>query len=189
MAAKSVLFDLDGTLWDSYPWYARLLEQAGGLSHANAFRRLQARESFVKLMRECGLGLGPFRQACRELQLFPGALDALERLQRKGLPLGIVTSLPERLAVPMLEALGIERRFQIAMYAARKPNPRSILDAIRHIGLAPGGAIFYVGDQATDAEAAKSAGISFAWAEYGYGDGKPAATDIILASAADIGRL
>jgi phosphoglycolate phosphatase-like HAD superfamily hydrolase len=89
----------------------------------------------------------------------------------------------------MLEALEIADRFAAVRYVARKPHPGSLLDALRELGLKPDRSIIYVGDQATDAQAAQNAGIAFAWAEYGYGDGEPDGTDVVLRSAVDIARL
>src|SRR5262249_39829955 len=133
LAARAVLLDLDGTLWDSYPWYAQVLEQTGKLSRAAARRRLRGRESIVTLMRECGLGLGTFRAACADLRLYAGALESLRRLDRRDASLGVVTSLPQRLALPMLEALELEECFVVMRFAAGRAKARSIVEALRHM--------------------------------------------------------
>ena len=64
MAASTLLFDVDGTLWASYPWYAEVL---AGLSDANAVTlqaQLAAGQSIVALVKRQGVSDARFRSAC-----------------------------------------------------------------------------------------------------------------------------
>jgi phosphoglycolate phosphatase-like HAD superfamily hydrolase len=197
MAARVLLFDLDGTIWDAWPWYAALLEEAAGVLASGTMAALKAGRSVVSLARGVGVSRQRFRALCeehaRDLPLYPGAVDTLGLMDHRGQALGVVTNLPEWLASTMLRGSGIAPRFESAVYWGtvpnRKPHPAPILEALVRISEEPGPDVFYVGDVPTDAKAATGAGISFAWASYGYGGAEPPGTDVVLTEFAETARL
>jgi len=104
--------------------------------------------------------------------LFPGVYDTLAVIKRRKNAIGVVTSLPGRLANPILNALSLDTTFDVVIHAGncryRKPSPGPITAALSVMNIAPCSA-FYVGDTDSDARAAAAAHTGFAWASYGYG--------------------
>ena len=176
VAALALIVDLDGTVWDSARWFAAAL---GGedpaqverfrlslLRGTNIVRALDAAGTTRRrLITDATRLLGP-------PALFPGMREALTGLSVRGVPLGVATSLPGSLAEPMLRAVGIADLFRTVVHAGTcrtaKPHPRSLLMAAALMGVAPGPDVLYVGDRASDAEAATRAGMGFVWMAHGY---------------------
>jgi phosphoglycolate phosphatase len=190
MAATAFLFDLDGTIWDSYPCYAIALHSYLGLTHGEAVALLRSGGNAVIHARNCGLSNARFSRLCRDslgdLRLYPETRETLQRLRLRGTPAGIVTNLPKWLVEPILSELNIRQYFDAVVYAARKPYPTGLIKAINDLSLNADDDVYYVGDMPTDAQAAAFAGVSFAWASYGYGDQCPPNTDAILSSFSDV---
>ncbi len=61
MAKKAILLDLDGTIWESYSWYARILSEAAGGSIAKLIQQLRAGNSVMSMCNACGLSASNFR--------------------------------------------------------------------------------------------------------------------------------
>lgn len=185
MAARALLFDLDGTVWDSFPWYAAVIAEKGGVIDVEA--RLRAGTSILPVASECGLSRARFFRACATtaapLHLYAGVVETLDALVVRGTPLGAVTSLPRQLAEVALRKTGLTSRFASVVDASHggpyKPNPRPLRLALSQMGLVAGRDIYYVGDVATDGQAAHAAGLSFAWTSYGYGTADTEADAII----------
>lgn len=190
MGAITLLFDLDGTLWDSQPWYAASLRAWSGLSAQKIVERLRGGENVVCLAREFGLSNSRFRSMCSqsiaELRLYPDVPEVLCCLSRQHVPMGVVTNLPKWLVEPSLRSLGMTRHFAACEYAARKPSPTGLLKALAGMHQEPGDRVFYVGDSPTDATAASRAGVSFAWASYGYAEERPSSASLVLDSCSDL---
>jgi HAD superfamily hydrolase (TIGR01662 family) len=180
MATKAILFDLDGTIWESYSWYARILSERAGGSTARRIEQLRAGHSVVSMCNACGLSSSIFRSLCvasaKSLPLYPDVIQCLDELNRRGHPLGVVTSLSGRLADPLLRELGLAEKFGMVVHAGncryRKPSPEPLLMALQAIGGEPSNS-WYVGDKSSDSDTAAAAGVRFAWASYGYGDSCP----------------
>lgn len=186
MANSAILFDLDGTIWESYSWYAKILTREVGGSVSHRIQQLRDGHSVVSMCAACGLSNSRFQTLCissaGELPLYPEVSHCLEDLNRRGDQMGVVTSLPGRLAEPLLHKLGLADIFRVVIHAGncryRKPSPEPLLLALRLIrGEASGS--WYVGDQGTDAKAAAAAGVRFAWASYGYGDDRPIGATVL----------
>ena len=103
--------------------------------------------------------------------------------------MGVVTNLPGWLVTPMAEATGIDKYFGVIMTprpgVPAKPQPHGIRKALREMGREPDHT-WFVGDGAADAEAAKTAAVSFAWASYGYESTAPSGTEIVLLAFKDV---
>lgn len=189
MVAAAILFDLDGTVWDSHPCYAAALHSRLGLTSDAAVTRLRAGENVVAMARGCGLTDMSFSRLCMgsagELRLYPNVIDTLRRLRRRGTRLAVVTNLPKWLAAPLLSESGVGPLLDSAVHAARKPSPDGINRAVRDL-CPPDGDIYYVGDMPADGRAAARAGAMFAWASYGYCDARPVETDVALERFSDV---
>lgn len=93
---------------------------------------------------------------------YDGAEAALERLAAEGWKLGICTNKPERLALLLIEELGLTRHFAALLGAdtlpVRKPDPRHLLETIARVGGRPERSVL-VGDTVTDRDTARAAGV------------------------------
>ena len=121
-------------------------------------------------------------------RLFSGAAEALSRLRDVGFRLGMATNGETRITAQVLKALEIDGLFDVVvgadMVVEGKPAPDMILEACEMLGVEPSQAI-YVGDQPTDAQAGRSAGVAMV-----IGVGDPELTtlgaDVVLQSVAEL---
>ena len=187
---EAILFDLDGTLVDTAPdlvWTLNQLRQMHGLpelpfellrpyaSHGTA-GLLQAgftidtdhpaysglREEYLDLFRQ---------QDNRFSALFPGMMEVLEELERRGIPWGVVTNKPAEFTRSLLDRLALDLRAACMVSgdscARQKPWPDPLLIACHQLGLAPQDCV-YIGDAERDIEAARACDMPALIAEYGY---------------------
>lgn len=171
MAGPARLLDLDGTLVLSYPLYAAALATAGSAVEASVLEALREGQNVVALMRASGVTPAAMGRALdgTEVIAVAGWDVTLAELRRRHHPLGIVTSLPGWLAHALLSRAALEPTVDVVIANARKPSPAGIFKALAVLGTTPSEADVYVGDTGIDGEAARRAGISFAWASWGYG--------------------
>ena len=182
---RVAIFDLDGTLADTSADLIAaanaalaelgrpgLLDPAADRAIAFAGGRAMLRAGLARArIAEAGL---VDRLYPRLLELYEGAVAvhtraydgaeaALDRLAAEGWKLGICTNKPERLALLLVEELGLSRHFAALLGAdtlpVRKPDPRHLLETIARVGGAPGRSVL-VGDTVTDREAARAAGVA-----------------------------
>ena len=156
---KAVLLDLDGTLADTAPDLGYALNQQrelyGLAPLAQADIRPQAshgargllklgfditpQDTSFAAMREEYLQLYE-THICDHTQLFPGTLEILAELERRGILWGVVTNKPARFTLPLLEKLGLSQRTACVISgdttANAKPHPEPLLHACKEIGLA-----------------------------------------------------
>lgn len=94
--------------------------------------------------------------------LYPGAMDAVERLKHNDYRVAICTNKPEALARQLLTSLGVLDAFGSLIGAdtlpVRKPDPAPLREAVRLAGGHPGQCLL-VGDTMTDRNTAKAAGV------------------------------
>ncbi len=174
---RGLIFDLDGTLVDSYPAIA------SSVNHARARFALPPLED-GEVRRRVGRGLeslmedvvGPGRVE-EGVRLFrehyaavyaegtsplPGALSTLRALHRRGYRLGVASNKPARFGEPILEQLGM-RRFLAVVHGpdtagATKPDPAMLHLCLEAMGVKAADAA-YVGDMVLDVETAARAGL------------------------------
>jgi len=196
IASGAVLFDLDGTLADTAPDLAYVLNLQLR-AHSRPELPVVALRPYVshgaRGMLRAGFGLTPGdpaylalrdefldlyeRNLFRETKLFPGMAELLTSLEERAIAWGIVTNKLERFTLPLVAALGLVGRAGCIVggdtTARAKPFPDSLLEASRRLGLEPEKCT-YVGDDERDVQASRAAGMTPVVALYGYlGDGRP----------------
>lgn len=175
--AKGVIFDLDGTLIDSY--------QALFLAFRHTYQNMGLEPlSFDEIGRVLGHGLTStfrdllgekrvpeamkfFRQKYEEVlrpytHLLPGAREVLEALHGRGIKLAIATNKLGEFAREIFEHFGLDKLFAIIVgdedVSQNKPDPEMLLRAVERMRLKKEEVIF-VGDSAIDIETGKNAGV------------------------------
>ena len=106
-------------------------------------------------------------------RLFPGALDAMERLEARGFTLAVCTNKMEHAAVRLMTELGVADRFRAICgqdtFSVCKPDAGALLGTIDRAGGDRSHAVM-VGDSVTDIATAKAAGIPVVAVDFGYTD-------------------
>ena len=193
MARRTLLLDLDGTLWDSRPWYAKVMAQLSGGSEAQYERTLATGTSVVQLAKQCGVSKACFVRSAKEnavsLAFYDGVQQTLDELRGRGTSMGVVTNLPRWLVMPVAAVTGIDKYFDVIVTprpgVPAKPQPHGIRRALREMEREPIHA-WFVGDGISDAEAARTAAVPFAWASYGYEAAAPSGTKMELFAFKDV---
>jgi 2-phosphoglycolate phosphatase len=189
---EAVLFDLDGTLIDTAPDFAAVLNRQLA-AHGRQPLPYDTVRAAVSQGSRAVVALGfsdrfsvdsvefeGIRQEflssyvhhlADESRLFPGMDALLMRLESMGIPWGIVTNKPSLYTTPLLKALQLEQRCKVAicpdMVTHTKPHPEPMLKAADALGVDPGKCV-YVGDHLRDIEAGKRAGMITIAVSYGY---------------------
>jgi HAD superfamily hydrolase (TIGR01509 family) len=93
-----------------------------------------------------------------------GARELLERLRRRGTPIGLVSNSPLAFVRRSLEIVGFVDRFDVVIsaheVAAPKPAPDPYLEACRRLGVDAGPAVVALEDSPTGVAAARAAGLT-----------------------------
>ncbi|HET8956217.1 MAG TPA: HAD family phosphatase [Solirubrobacterales bacterium] len=93
-----------------------------------------------------------------------GARELLERLRRRGTPIGLVSNSPLRFVLRSIEIVGFEDLFDVVLsaheVAAPKPAPDPYLEACRRLGVEPGPGVVALEDSPTGVAAARAAGLT-----------------------------
>lgn len=184
-----LIFDLDGTLWDSSASCAKGWNQAlGGLGHSGrtitdkdiqGIMGLPKDQIFQKVFPEAAPGdREKIGDACYEREiavirseggvLFPGVEEGLERLGAR-FPLFIVSNCDEHYLDAFFTATNLRRCFKDAECYGATGKPKG--DNIRLLATRNGlKHAAYVGDTAGDQIAAGRAGVAYFHVEYGFGE-------------------
>jgi phosphoglycolate phosphatase len=196
MAAPPIaVFDLDGTLADTaHDLVATLnvvlgqegvpplpVEKAGDMISAGGRGLLQRGFEAAGLEPTPALIEDMYRRflayygenLCVATRLYPGALAALDRLDRDGWRLAICTNKMEAHSLKLLAALGVRDRFATVCgrdtFPWFKPDPRHLTMTIESAGGDLARAVM-VGDSYSDVAAAKAAGVPVVAVSFGYPD-------------------
>ena len=172
---KAVLFDLDGTLLDSFALHYLAYEAMFGHFGIEMSRELflsTYSPNWYRTYQAFGLdeehwetanSLWLEAAALHKPELFPGVAEMLVELG-SAYKLGIVTSGSKSRVVSDLARLDIARHFSSVITAEDitqpKPAPEGIETALRDLSLAPHQAV-YVGDAHADFEMSRAAGVRF----------------------------
>ena len=112
-------------------------------------------------------------------RLFPGALELLTALKRRGIPTGIVSTKKTATIRDVAEARGITPLLSSILggdqVSAPKPDPEGLLASLTALGLEPHEVLF-CGDTVIDGEAARRAGTHFCAVLNSRPDASPATT-------------
>ena len=107
----------------------------------------------------------------RETTLFDGVETCLAALEAADWRIGICTNKPERLAILLLDALGVRGRFAAVLGAdtlhVRKPDPLHFTETARRIGADPARSVM-IGDTLTDLTTARRAGVPCVLTGFGF---------------------
>jgi phosphoglycolate phosphatase len=195
LAGATIVFDLDGTLVDTAPDLGStlnlLLAREGiaalPLSDARDMIGQGARALIARGFATAGAPLdeaklsalfvdfiGHYRaHIADESRPFPGVAETLQVLAAEGARLAVCTNKRTDLSVALLDALGLSDRFAAIVGAdaapAPKPSAAHLVAAIERAGGRVQRAVM-VGDSASDAGAARAAGVPLVLVSYGYTD-------------------
>jgi phosphoglycolate phosphatase len=193
LAGATIAFDLDGTLVDTAPDLVGtlnvLLREEGiaplPLDQARPLIGHGARRLIERGFAAAGAPLSAeltadlfnrflahyFDHIADESRPFPGCEAALGQLRDAGATLAVCTNKPTDLSIALLEALGLASLFAAIVgpeaAAAPKPDARHLQAAVAAAGGTMGRALM-VGDAATDAGAARAAGVPLILVSFGY---------------------
>ena len=196
---RGAIFDLDGTLADTAadllgaanavlaPRGLPLLEMNRDKSFAGRGGRSMIRRSLSMMDKPPseieadqvatdlypGLLRAYEERLAEETRLYDGVVGCLDTLEAAGWRLGVCTNKPERLALMLLDRLGVLNRFGAVLgadtLAVRKPDPEHLLETARRSGARPDLCVM-LGDTRTDLLTARAAGVPCVLTNFGYFD-------------------
>ncbi|WP_207460311.1 HAD hydrolase-like protein [Azospirillum sp. SYSU D00513] len=195
MARSLAIFDFDGTLADSFPWFAGVLNQVAELY---GFRTVDAEEA--EALRGCSsreivrrLGVPMWRlpwiarhmrarmaQDIADIRLFPGVDGLLRRLSEGGVTIAVVTSNSRENVRTVLGPDNAARVAHLECGASLFGKAAKIRALLRRTGV-PAADALCIGDETRDIEAARAAGLRCAAVSWGY-----ATRDALLARGPDL---
>lgn len=179
-SCQAVLFDLDGTLVDSYLAITKSINHIRSLRNLPAISTDEIRgrvgRGIASLMLEVGTGdlhfdLENYREHHERTMmdgtvLLPGATELLNSLAKSGRKLGICSNKPARFSTAIVRHFGIAHHFEVIIGPEHvpqpKPAPDMLLLAAQLLGQEPR-KITYIGDMSIDVNAGRSAGMT-TWA-------------------------
>lgn len=174
---SAFIFDLDGTLVDSFADIATALNLARedfglppvptaevkrwvGNGSEMLVRKLvpvaqrRQREAYRRYLEHYE------RHLVQQTSLYPGAEEVLERYGDR--PLAVVTNKVQRFSEPILKHLGILPRFAVVLggdaLPRKKPDPLPLLRALERMGVQPAESVI-VGDGVQDIASGRAAGL------------------------------
>lgn len=210
---KAVLFDLDGTLLDSYLDLAAatnmVLQEQGRAPLPPEHYRCAAGAGARGLLK-VAFGIEPDHAQFESLkeafftayenniatwtQAFDGIPPLLEKLKNHGIMWGVVTNKSSRFSEPLAKAFSFFEESGVLISGDTtpysKPHPEPIFEAMRRMGVQPSECI-YVGDDARDIQAGHAAGVRTVAASYGYIHGSIASwnADAVISHPLDLLKL
>lgn len=181
---RTVIFDLDGTLADTSAdliasanvcfrglGLGQLLDPVADAATAFSGGKAMLRLGFSRVQgygedeveRQYHVLLSAYEaEIDTHTVLYPGAVDAVERLRATGTAVGICTNKPEALAETLMTRLGVRDLFGSLVGAdtlpTRKPDPAPYFETVRRLGGVVGRSVL-IGDTVTDRKTAEAAGV------------------------------
>jgi phosphoglycolate phosphatase len=177
-----IIFDFDGTLADTFPWFAGVINQ---VADQYGFKRIEAHEVETvrgyegrQILKHLGVPLWRIpkiasdlrmRMAAdiKEVSLFPGTKEFLEDLKDRGARLAVVSS---NLAENIGYVLGQDVATLFSHYACGVSmfgKERKLRSIVKQSGV-PRQSVIYVGDEIRDLHSARKVGIAFGAVSWGY---------------------
>ncbi len=177
---EGIIFDLDGTLVDSYDALLHavniMLGEEGAAAVDRETLRTYVGEGVERLLERCFAGSIPpsaparfeaeYEKVCRSKSFL---LDEVEQTLRilgsLGVSMGVCTNKPTGFSVAILDALGVASYFEAVVgpdtAGVRKPDGRHVEYVLRAIGT-PRDRTLFVGDMPIDVAAARNAAVDVA---------------------------
>jgi phosphoglycolate phosphatase len=205
MGYTLVIFDLDGTLADTFPWFLRHVNDIADRfgfrriapEDVEGLRRAGSRE-IVKRLEVPFWKLPLIAQHMRQLKashaheiaLFPGTGDMLRSLWEAGVRLAIVSSDSEANVRRQLGEANAALISDFDCGASLFGKAAKFRRVVKRAGVAPSEAIA-IGDEVRDLEAARGAGIAFGAVTWGYAAEEALRArepDVVFEKVGDVGR-
>jgi pyrophosphatase PpaX len=186
---KAVLFDIDGTLLDTFEYIYGAFEHTFDVHGIVRLSREEISQLMGRTLEDVYATMAPGQDAValaethRQFQVqnvklakvFPDTVNVLGTLKRQRFKLAAITTRSNRTSVLSLEQNGIAHYFDVVVsledVVRHKPDPEPIFKALHSLDLMPADAIM-VGDTSADVMAGKNAGTKTVAALYGFG-GEP----------------
>lgn len=182
---KAAVFDMDGTLLDTFPAILGCINEVLGEMGAVPFAPAKLKPLVGTFIGDiyAGKGVDPAKARARHRELYlekysgmsrpyPGAPEALESLRLGGIRTAVVTMRVGEIAREVLRHHGLMGCLDLVVgedeVARAKPDPEHVLAALRKLGVAPADACM-VGDTEHDMRAAIGAGCMPIGVSWGYG--------------------
>jgi len=188
---KAVIFDLDNTLVDFVEAKIKACEAVveklgcgdadellqyflrwkhGFESHENIADYLKDKRIYSEeLYRECCEIYD--RVKLESITLYPGIREVLKSLKQRGVKLAVVTDAENGHAISRLKKVGLQKYFHVVISAdmtgKRKPEPDSLLLALKKLGVRAEEAAIVGDSLRRDIEAGKRLGMLTIYAAYG----------------------
>lgn len=203
MGARTIVFDLDGTLADTSAdliaaanWcfedlgHGAVLDPKadaatalrGGRAMLNlGFSRVDAKAGTPEIDREYPRLLAAYAECIdRETTMYPGAVDAIKALRGRGWNTAICTNKPEGLAETLMQRLGVRDLFGALVGAdtlpVRKPDAAPYVSSVERAGGTVAQSLL-IGDTVTDRDTARAAGVPVVLVTFGPAGGDMAALE------------
>ena len=182
---KAVLYDLDGTLLDTYemnmiPLRRIIREELGEDRTLEQLRPFYSQPG-LKTMKDLGIQDvdGVYARWVEYVNNYekgavpyPGVEQILQTFHAAGIRQAVVSSKMHKQYRIDMDRYGLDQYMQTAVLAEdtilHKPHPDPILECLRRMDLSPDDAI-YIGDAQSDLEAARNAGVDFGFAGWSAG--------------------
>ena len=187
MQVKTVLFDFDGTVFDTVEGITKSIQYAirkhgmdAGLEELRCFAGPPLVDKFMEVfgvnVEEAEQLVTDFRERYKpvgiyESRLFPGIRDLLEHLRDDGLILGIATSKPQTMAELLLDRSGLTECFDVIVGSGVGINNEAkwqiVTRAMENCKADPETTVL-IGDTKYDAAGAEHCGIPCIGVSWGY---------------------
>ncbi|WP_157947707.1 HAD family hydrolase [Abditibacterium utsteinense] len=176
---QAAIFDFDGTLADTFPaihaaWNAAMepifnrtfsrdevIERFGPPDEGMIGRELKD-FPFQTLQDAIEIYYRGYEAASQQTSAFEGIEDLLEELQKRAIPVAVMTGKGRRAAEISLRHFGWENRFEVLLTGTEITNPKPAPDgpllAAQMLKIAPQSCL-YIGDSPADVGAARAAGM------------------------------
>lgn len=185
MSKKAILFDVDGTLLDTYDFVFDAVKHAVTLYQHPHPSSAQIKEAMGKPLHEFygvlvpGVDPVPFVNAHKQFQLenmhlvklFPNTKEALDIIKKADFLLGAVSNRRKQSLHDSLKLMGILNYFDVVVSAEDVANPKPhqehLLTALEKLEVKPEDA-YMVGDTYEDMMAGKNAKVKTIGVTYGF---------------------
>ena len=177
-----VLYDLDGTLWDSIPLIMESFRKAYEIVLGGTDRSDEDLMSYIgkplgdtfamhdeetkARLTDAYLEYNCARMRENVIPIFPGVFDFLSKIQISGIKQGVVTSKRESSAMITIDLLELAGYFDTMVFREAteraKPHGDPLVEAAKRLGITDMSRVLYVGDAVPDILSARDAGADFA---------------------------